>query len=62
MYLSIDIAINVNTDTATDMNAMKLFNVQYTDPKIQFLQGNKVYNNSYIQLNNIMGAVNLRVY
>ena len=37
-YLSIDIAMSVNTDAATDKYAMKLFIVQYIDPNIQFLK------------------------
>lgn len=39
VYLSIEIAIRVNTDTATDKYAMKLLMVQYTEPNTQSLEG-----------------------
>ena len=42
MYLSIDIAINVKTDAATERYAIKLFIVQYVEPNIQFLQNKKI--------------------
>jgi hypothetical protein len=42
MYLSIDIAINVKTDAATERYAIKEFIVQYVDPNIQFLQNKKI--------------------